>query len=102
MYRQGDVLIVAVDGIPENAEQLERDNGLVVLAYGEATGHHHAVADPEAVLYDSDGDYYLRVAAGDGVALAHQEHSAIVLPPGDYRVARQREYTPEKPRPVQD
>jgi hypothetical protein len=102
MYRQGDVLVVAVDAIPADATEVDRDSGLVVVAYGEATGHHHAVADREAALYETDGELYLRVGVGDGVALSHQEHSTILLPPGDYRIARQREYAPEAPRPVHD
>jgi hypothetical protein len=38
-YRQGDVLLVAVPAIPEDARPLPRDEGRVVLALGEATGH---------------------------------------------------------------
>jgi hypothetical protein len=37
-----------------------------------------------------------------GVALRHEEHAPIPLPPGDYQVIRQREYDPEKSRLVAD
>jgi hypothetical protein len=102
MYRQGDVLVVAVDAIPGSAKIVDRDRGLVVLAYGEVTGHAHAIADPRAELLEVEGDQYLRVAEGDGVSLSHEEHDTIVLPPGEYQVVRQREYKPEAPRRVAD
>jgi hypothetical protein len=34
--------------------------------------------------------------------LTHEEHRAIPLPPGLYRVARQREYSPDVIRHVAD
>jgi hypothetical protein len=95
MYRQGDVLVVAVDEIPRRAKAVDRDRGRVVLAYGEATGHAHAIADPGAVLLQHQGEPYLHVNAARGVQLTHDEHDTIVVPPGDYRVVGQREYAPE-------
>ena len=94
MYRQGDVLVVAVDGIPKWARPVLRDRGRVVLAYGEATGHAHAIADPGAALLQFEDEQYLRVTAAAGVGLRHDEHDTIVVPPGNYRVVRQREYAP--------
>ena len=52
MYRQGDVLIVALaeGAVPEyalDAASEPRDGrGRLVLALGEVTGHAHAVAGP--------------------------------------------------------
>jgi hypothetical protein len=43
MKRQGDVLLIPVDEIPAGLKTVPRDNGRVILAYGEATGHAHAV-----------------------------------------------------------
>lgn len=52
MLRQGDVLLVEVtEEIPAEAKKVERDHGRVVLAYGEATGHAHAIPHPGATLY---------------------------------------------------
>ena len=48
MVRQGDVLLVPVDAIPEAAKPVARDHGRVVLAYGEATGHAHAISSAAA------------------------------------------------------
>jgi hypothetical protein len=93
-YRQGDVLIVATPKVPARLTSVHRDRGRIVLAEGEVTGHAHAIADGEATLYqDDDEARFLEVTAA--VALTHEEHDTIMIPPGTYRVIRQREYTPE-------
>jgi len=101
MYRQGDVLLVPVPEIPADATPGRREQGRIVLAHGEATGHAHAIADPDAEILEDGAIRYLRV--GDrGAALTHEEHGPIQLPPGTYRVVIQREYTPEGNRNVRD
>jgi hypothetical protein len=49
MFRQGDVLVVEVEAPPEKVEaikgkldKMDKEDGRVVLAHGEVTGHHHA------------------------------------------------------------
>jgi hypothetical protein len=64
-----------------------------VLALGEATGHAHTVAAPDAELLgdpESVGERFLRIVTA--ARLTHEEHAAIPLPAGLYRVVRQREY----------
>lgn len=125
--RQGDVLIVRVDSLPSNATKRERDNGRVILAYGEVTGHCHQIDNPDAaILFDLDlsatPQANARRAAYAGITepvdpsadlltfltvdtlsqLVHDEHAAITLEPGTYQVIRQREYTPTELRNVQD
>lgn len=107
MYRQGDVLITRIAAAPAHLTLRPRDNGRVILAYGEVTGHAHAVdvaTDPDAAIFDDptaeDGSFFLRIASATGVL--HEEHGRIDLLPGDYRVTRQREYTPEAIRNVAD
>ena len=39
---------------------------------------------------------------GEAAAVTHDEHATIMLPPGAYRVIRQREYAPEEVRYVAD
>jgi hypothetical protein len=101
MLRQGDVLLKPVRSIPKNATAVPRDRGRVILAYGEATGHAHEVADHDAAeLLTVDDVRYLRV---DRVsALVHQEHSTLELAVGGYEVIQQREYTPTEIRNVAD
>ena len=98
MWRHGDVLIARIDSIPPNA-RLRPD---VVLAYGESTDHSHQIEFPaSAELWELDGQVYLKVVA-DSARVIHEEHMPISLPRGLYRVWKQREYTPEKIRPVYD
>lgn len=100
--RQGDVFIVAVEEMASSAKRVRRDKGRVVLAYGEVTGHAHAIKDLGAVLFDAgQAGRFLRTRKP--VTLYHEEHSKIELPGGTYRVVIQREYAPgELPRQVLD
>jgi hypothetical protein len=67
-YRQGDVYIDATQHRPAAARPIPRDNGRIVLAYGEVTGHSHAIAESNATLYhDPDTNRrFLEVLAGAG------------------------------------
>jgi hypothetical protein len=104
MFRQGDILIIPVDAIPANHEQVARENGRVVLAHGEATGHAHAIADERAALFRDPqiAAVFMHVTGGAPVALEHDEHETIQIPPGRYEVRRQREYAPGAVRHVAD
>jgi hypothetical protein len=104
MFRQGDVLLIEVAGvIPAEAKRVERDQGRVVLAYGEVTGHSHAIADKGAALFSAGAERWLRTPKG-GAVLYHEEHSRIELPGATtFKVTIQREYQPgELPRQVVD
>jgi hypothetical protein len=100
LYRQGDVLLVQVATIPETAQQVERDNGRVILAYGEVTGHAHAILEPSVTkLADGIAEF---LNAPMGAIIQHEEHSTIAIEAGNYRIIHQREYTPVAPRRVAD
>jgi hypothetical protein len=96
MYRQGDVLIIPVDQIPSDLEPVTRYGRQVVLAYGEATGHAHAIRDERAALFRDPklAAIFMLVSGDQPVALEHDEHDPIAIPPGQYRIVRQREYVP--------
>jgi hypothetical protein len=108
MYRQGDVLIVPVarEAVPPRVAALPTEprdgRGRLVLALGEATGHTHAVMGPGTLARDGGpfGDAWLHLTEAGRVV--HEEHAAIPLPRGWYRVVRQREYTPGSVRVVAD
>lgn len=103
-YRQGDVLIERIGSLPKNRKPVAREHGKVVLAHGEVTGHAHAIADKhvtQTASADHPGVTFLEVREAVA-ALKHEEHSTIELPPGEYRVTRQREYSPEEIRNVAD
>lgn len=104
-FRQGDVLITSA-AIPATAQRVEV-NGRIVLAEGEVTGHAHAIVLDHVptgamatMLRDAEREF-LRVEGGD-VAVEHEEHGTVTLPPGDYEITHQREYTPEEVRRVAD
>jgi len=98
LIRQGDVLIQRVETIPVSSAPLPH----VTLAHGEITGHSHRIENPTDVdLYEVDGTLYLRVKSATA-SLIHQEHATIQIPTGDYKVWRQREYTPQEIRVVRD
>jgi hypothetical protein len=91
MWRHGDVLIAQVLAIPSGARSLPH----CILAEGELTGHSHRLEGAGvAELYELGEDRYLRIVA-ESASVVHQEHRAITLPRGIYRVWRQREYTPK-------
>ena len=117
--RQGDVLLVPVSALPSGLQPVPLDKGRIVLAYGEVTGHAHAIADhadshaadraeeiadaaiARAKLWRApSGDRYLEVTAP--VTLRHEEHTAHTLAPGIYKLPSQVEYTPAALRRVAD
>jgi hypothetical protein len=104
IFRQGDVLLVVVDSLPKNAKDITPKKR-IVLAYGEATGHAHAIeAEPSAGkvrLWDAGAERFLQVLEGKAW-LRHEEHAPIELSPGIYRVGNQVEYTPKEIRRVSD
>jgi hypothetical protein len=103
MYRQGDVLIIPVTDVPERLDPVARENGRIILAHGEATGHAHAIkAEGAALFRDPKLAAAFLTVTGEPVALEHDEHDTITLPPGSYRIVRQREYAPEEVRYVAD
>lgn len=107
IFRQGDVLLELVAAIPQGAKDVTAGDR-IVLAYGEATGHTHAVHDPltektpkgRAKLWDAGAERFLQVI--EKTALKHEEHAPVELDPGIYRVVQQREYGPEEIRSVSD
>jgi len=108
IYRQGDVLVVQIDSIPADAAA-EKIEDRIVLAYGEVTGHAHAISKEEAVSYKVDSpipifdwraERFLLVAVK--AQLKHEEHATIDIPAGNYAVIQQREYSPEEIRNVAD
>lgn len=104
MYRQGDVLLVPVENVPEGLKQVPREQGRIVLAHGEATGHAHVLEGGKVEFLASDLEEmegrFARVL--EQSELVHDEHDTITVPPGDYEVRRQREYEPEESRLVAD
>ena len=104
MLRQGDVLMVPVAKLPAKLESVKRERGRLILAHGEATGHAHAIKDKRAALFRDPklAALFMHVSGDTAVELEHDEHDTIEVPPGNYQVIRQREYSPEAIRNVAD
>src|SRR2546425_1207265 len=94
--RQGDVLLTRVEKLPIGLSKAPRDHlGHIVLAYGETSGHRHAIRDAHVVglrLAGSEDVDFIEVG-GSGATLNHEyesgkmaEHQPIVLAPGTYKV----------------
>lgn len=104
--RQGDVLIVPIDKLPEGLNPTKR----CTLALGEVTGHHHTIregatgyttqANPDQGNTVSLAEYF--EVEEQLAKLEHQEHDTIEFPAGAYQVVRQYEYQPEAVRQVAD
>ena len=102
IYRQGDVLLLAVEEVPEHWDPVPiRVQESVLLAMGEATGHSHRLVGSRLEACEVEKDTYVRVGRA-GAALRHEEHREIEVVEGIYRVIRQREYSGGEASPVQD
>ncbi len=130
MFRQGDVLIIAVTAAllaSAKAKAAPRIGGRIILAEGETTGHAHAIADAgvELMVLDDRAEMgriarelleslgykgevrdeevvgFLELTADASVV--HEEHGTIPLKQGEtFLVVRQRQYTPEAIEQVAD
>lgn len=108
---QGDLMIARIDSIPSKAEKVKAEKGRFVVAHSE-TGHDHVIAERPNVSLYSTGDpmvSYLQVIQAEEeveTILEHlrnfDTHEPIKIPPGNYEIRRQREYTPEGWRRVED
>lgn len=108
---QGDLLIRKIDSLPKNAVKLNAEKGNYVVAHSE-TGHNHVIAERENVSLYTTNDpmisYLEVIEATDAteVLLEHlrsfDTHETIKINPGIYEIRRQREYTPEGWRRVED
>lgn len=99
--RQGDVFVMTIKTI--KGKKQPKDNNKTVLAYGEVTGHSHAIAD-KAELYADGTRKFLEVCLAKGAALQHEEHATITLPKGTYevRIQKQWDYMKQLSQQVRD
>ena len=112
---QGDILIrrVADAVIPQDAKKVELEEGNLIVTHSE-TGHHHAFCDvktrgskPAVELFQLPDDIMeCLLVVNEPSTLEHlrsfDTHEPIAFDQGTYKVTRQREYTPEGWRRVED
>lgn len=104
LIRQGDILFKPIprttpatskwDLMTLDAQTVKRQGGDVIVAAGEATGHHHRIATKKVVMYRDGTRTYLKVPKG-GANLTHEEHEKLFIPEGWYEIENQREYVPQ-------
>lgn len=103
IYAQGDILIERVEDGAVGAAIKPDPDGAVVLGRGEVTGHRHRFAlEDRVTMFRDDARAkdvptelyvgHVKIGAG-GATLLHEEHAPVALPPGSYRIRRQREFT---------
>lgn len=103
---QGDVYIRRIENLPENVIEVPAEDGKVIVGHSE-TMHNHVVDADKATMYRlPDSIMECLLVVHDPVALEHlrsyDTHEPILFEKGVYHVKRQREYTPEGFRRVQD
>lgn len=85
LHIQGDIRIIKIEKLPENAKKRKEN----ILVYGEATGHAHRVSGGE--VYELGERVFLQTYTS--IDIYHEEHDTIPLEmPGLYEIKRQREY----------
>lgn len=101
MQRQGDILLIPIDELPEGFGEKPRINGEIILAYGEVTGHKHAIKD-SGVRWFGHVNGAQVVKAENVFRLNHEEHATLTYEAGYHRVVRQYEATAADLRQVRD
>lgn len=99
VIRQGDIFLFPVKAIPA-CKPVDCENGRVVLAHGEVTGHSHAFDGDGVALLEGEGERWLDVKKRS--ILKHESHGHLKVEKGFYKVVQQREYTPEAITYVRD
>lgn len=110
MAAQGDFIILRVNEIPKNLERLAPENGVLTVAHSE-TGHNHVMVADRVEAFKVQGastvdlyEMFLKVEAPTEIRHLREfdTHESLMVEPGNYKVMRQREYTPEGFRKAQD
>ena len=96
---QGDLCIRRIDDLPPGLKLASGESGYYIVAHSE-TGHHHVVKERAAqMLIDETNAFIAYLKVAEPTKLEHlrsfDTHEALLLPPGNYEIRRQREYTPE-------
>ena len=110
MAAQGDFLIIRVSEIPDNVEPMAPENGVFVVAHSE-TGHNHVMDRTHVEAFKTPGSkdvdlYEMFLNVKEPTEINHlrsfDTHETLLVPPGQYKIRRQREYTAEGFRKAAD
>jgi hypothetical protein len=107
---QGDVYFRRVSGLPAKVQEVAPVNGEVIVTHSE-TGHNHVMVldraeTPAVQMFSGENPLIAWIKVNRPTALEHRRghdtHKPILFGEGVYEVRRQREYTPEGFRRVED
>lgn len=97
---QGDMMLIRIDQLPDDAKPEAAVNGRFVLTHSE-TGHDHVVMERPTVKFFSAMDEFRSylIVEEEPAVLEHlrptDTHEPLEIKPGIYEVRRQREYSPQ-------
>lgn len=100
--QHGDVILRGISSLPEGCKEVIRKGEKFIVAEGEMTGHNHVIVETGAKLLELKGELYLEVL--EPVTITHEEHKAIAIPEGIYKIGRVQEhdYFEDMTRQVRD
>lgn len=95
--RQGDVLLVRLNELPEGAQRRQE---AIARIPGE-NGHAHDLKG--AQLYEANGRPVVAVGAGETVVLEHDEHPTVSVPEGvwELRTPQSFDWPSFQPEPAE-
>ena len=103
MAAQGDFVIIRINELPEGIIPCNKKDGKWVVAHSE-TGHNHVMEAERVEMFkvelkadDAVFELYLNVLGDTQIEhiRSYDTHEALNVPPGTYKIKRQREYTSE-------
>lgn len=104
---QGDFLIIKIDELPKDITPVRSEGDKFTIAHSE-TGHNHVMdaTNVKAFELKKPDIYQMFLQIDEPTPIEHlrsfDTHEPILVPPGNYEIRRQREYTPEGFRRAQD
>jgi len=110
MAAQGDFIIIRINELPTNLEVMAPENGVFVIAHSE-TGHNHVMERTHVEAFKAKNTkevdlYEMFLNVKEPTEINHlrsfDTHETLLVPPGTYKIRRQREYTPEGFRKAAD
>jgi len=88
-HQHGDVILVKIDKLPDNAKETEVKNSFVVEK-GEGI-HTHVIHDTKHLkVFMSNEEMYLKVLKD--LKIDHEEHGVQTITPGIYKKKIERQY----------
>jgi hypothetical protein len=103
---QGDVLFQKIDSLPKGLKSVKAEGRSQIITHSE-TGHHHVMEADKVELFENPSDpMEAFLVVHETTTLdhlrQHDTHEPIQFKPGNYKIHRQREHSPEGFRRVAD